>query len=113
MRIIKESRSLLPSCNRNPVLRSWIVLARAFRGHSLAGERRTILLHSCNRNPVLRSWIDLPAQGQGQVYLCRVKAKLRKGRRNATRPNETRAINFVHDQLAADRTLRVLAIVDF
>jgi putative transposase len=44
--------------------------------------------------------------------LSRVKAKLREDRRNATRPNETRAMDFVHDQLATDRKLRVLTIVD-
>ena len=42
----------------------------------------------------------------------RVKAKLREDRRNATRPNETWAMDFVHDQLATGRKLRVLTIVD-
>ena len=38
----------------------------------------------------------------------RVKAKLREGRCNATQPNETWAMDFVHDQLATGRKLRVL-----
>jgi putative transposase len=38
----------------------------------------------------------------------RVKAKLREDRQSATRPNEDRAMNFVHDQLATGRKLRVL-----
>jgi putative transposase len=42
----------------------------------------------------------------------RVKAKLREDRRPATRSNETWAMDFVHDQLASGRKLRVLTIVD-
>ena len=42
----------------------------------------------------------------------RVKAKLRDDRRNATRPNETWAMDFVHDQLATGRKIRVLTVVD-
>ena len=41
-----------------------------------------------------------------------VKAKLLDDRRNATRPNETWAMDFVHDQLATGTKLRVLTIVD-
>jgi transposase InsO family protein len=41
-----------------------------------------------------------------------VKAKLRQDRRLATRPNETWAMDFVHDQLATDSKLRVLTVVD-
>ena len=42
----------------------------------------------------------------------RVKAKLREDRSPAIRPNETWAMDFVHDQLATGRKLRVLTIVD-
>jgi putative transposase len=42
----------------------------------------------------------------------RVKAKLREGRMPATRTNETWAMDFVHDQLATGRRIRVLTIVD-
>jgi putative transposase len=42
----------------------------------------------------------------------RVKAKLRDDRMEATRPNETWAMDFVHDQLATGRKIRVLTIVD-
>jgi len=42
----------------------------------------------------------------------RVKAKLREGRVEATRANETWAMDFVHDQLATGAKLRVLTIVD-
>jgi putative transposase len=42
----------------------------------------------------------------------RVKAKLRDDRRPATQPNETWAMDFVHDQLATGRKIRVLTVVD-
>ena len=42
----------------------------------------------------------------------RVKAKLREGRKEASAVNETWAMDFVHDQLATGRKLRVLTVVD-
>ena len=42
----------------------------------------------------------------------RVKAKLREDRCEATRPNETWAMDFVHDQLATGRKIRILTVVD-
>lgn len=42
----------------------------------------------------------------------RVKAKLRDDRRNAIQPNETWAMDFVHDQLATGKKIRVLTVVD-
>ena len=42
----------------------------------------------------------------------RAKAKLRDDRRDATRPNETWAMDFVHDQLATGRNIRGLTVVD-
>jgi hypothetical protein len=41
-----------------------------------------------------------------------VKAKLHEDRHVDTQPNETWAMDFVHDQLATGRKLRVLTIVD-
>lgn len=41
-----------------------------------------------------------------------MKAKLREDRCPAVRANETWAMDFVHDQLATGRKLRVLTIVD-
>ncbi|MCA3246392.1 MAG: transposase family protein, partial [Azospirillum sp.] len=38
--------------------------------------------------------------------------KLREDRQVATRPTETWAMDFVHDQLATGRKIRVLAVVD-
>lgn len=42
----------------------------------------------------------------------RVKAKLREDRCEATGPNETWAMDFVHDQLATGRKIRILTGVD-
>jgi len=42
----------------------------------------------------------------------RVKAKLRDDRKESTGPNETWAMDFVHDQLATGRKIRVLTVVD-
>ena len=42
----------------------------------------------------------------------RVKAKLREDRKKAVGPNDVWAIDFVHDQLASGRKLRVLTVVD-
>lgn len=41
-----------------------------------------------------------------------VKAKLREDRQEAVGPNDARAIDFVHDQLAAGKKLRILTVVD-
>ena len=49
---------------------------------------------------------------RNKVPKRRVKAKLRDDRRSATRSNETWAMDFVHDQLATGRKIRVLTIVD-
>jgi putative transposase len=42
----------------------------------------------------------------------RVKAKLREDRAEAVGPNEVWAMDFVHDQLATGRKIRVLTVVD-
>src|SRR3546814_9237825 len=42
----------------------------------------------------------------------RVKAKLREGRAEAVGPNDVWAMDFVHDQLATGRKIRVLTVVD-
>jgi putative transposase len=42
----------------------------------------------------------------------RVKAKIREDRIVATKPNDTWAMDFVHDQLATGKKLRVLTVVD-
>jgi len=42
----------------------------------------------------------------------RVKAKLREDRALVIRPNDVWAMDFVHDQLATGRKLRILTVVD-
>jgi putative transposase len=55
---------------------------------------------------------ELGLQLRNKTPKRRVKAKLRGDRTPATRSNETWAMDFVHDQLATGRKLRVLTIVD-
>jgi len=42
----------------------------------------------------------------------RVKAKLREDRKDAVGPNDVWAMDFVHDQLATGRKIRILTVVD-
>ena len=65
-----------------------------------------------NQKKTRRVYRELGLQLRNKTPKRRVKAKLREDRRNATRPNETWAMDFVHDQLATGRKLRVLTIVD-
>jgi putative transposase len=41
-----------------------------------------------------------------------LQLRMREDRQSATRPNETWAMDFVHDQLATGRKLRLLTIID-
>jgi putative transposase len=59
-----------------------------------------------------RVYRELGLQLRNKVPKRRVRAKLRDDRKVATQPNETWAMDFVHDQLATGRKLRVLTIVD-
>ena len=62
------------------------------------------------QNP--RIYRELGLQLRNKTPKRRVKAKLRDDRKPATRSNETWAMDFVHDQLATGRKLRILTIVD-
>jgi putative transposase len=64
------------------------------------------------QNSMRRIYRELGLQLRNKTPKRRVKAKLRDDRRPATRSNETWAMDFVHDQLATRRKLRVLMIVD-
>jgi putative transposase len=64
------------------------------------------------QNKTRRVYRELGLQLHNKTPKRRVKAKLREDRRPATRSNETWAMDFVHDQLATGRRLRVLTIVD-
>ena len=64
------------------------------------------------QNKTRRIYRELGLQLRNKTPKRRVKAKLRDDRRPATRSNETWAMDFLHDQLATGRKLRVLTIVD-
>jgi putative transposase len=67
---------------------------------------------SINQKKTRRIYRELGLQLRNKTPKRRVKAKLRDDRKPATRSNETWAMDFVHDQLATGRKLRVLTIVD-
>lgn len=55
---------------------------------------------------------ELGVQLRNRTPKRRVKAKLRDYRKSATQPNETWAMDFVHDQLATGKSIRVFTVVD-
>ena len=65
-----------------------------------------------NPKRIYRLYKELGLQIRNKVPKRRVKAKLRDDRAVATQANQTWAMDFVHDQLATGRKLRVLTIVD-
>jgi hypothetical protein len=60
----------------------------------------------------LASYREMGLQLRNKMPKRRAKAKLREDRQSVTRPNETWAMDFVHDQLVIGRKLRVLTIID-
>ena len=65
-----------------------------------------------NHKKVRRIYNELGLQLRKKPPPRRVKAKLRDDRKEAAGPNETWAMDFVHDQLATGRKLRILTVVD-
>lgn len=65
-----------------------------------------------NHKKTRRVYNELGMQLRNRSPKRRVKAKLREDRCPAAAANETWAMDFVHDQLATGRKLRVLTIVD-
>lgn len=59
-----------------------------------------------------RLYTALGLQLRNKTPKRRVKAKLREDRCPAVQPNQTWAMDFVHDQLAMGKKLRVLTVVD-
>jgi putative transposase len=64
-----------------------------------------------NPKRIYRLYREMGLQLRNKTPKRRVKAKLREDRQSATRPNETWAMDFVHDQLVSGRKLRVLTII--
>lgn len=65
-----------------------------------------------NAKRVYRLYREMGLQLRNKTPKRRMKAKLREDREEASRANETWAMDFVHDQLATGRRIRVLTIVD-
>lgn len=65
-----------------------------------------------NHKRVRRLYIEMGLQLRNKTPKRRVKAKLRADRSEATSSNEVWAMDFVHDQLATGRKLRILTIID-
>ena len=65
-----------------------------------------------NMTKTRRIYYELGLQLRNKHPKRRVKAKLREDRREAAGPNEVWAMDFVHDQLATDRKLRILTVID-
>ena len=65
-----------------------------------------------NQKKTRRIYRELGLQLRNKTPKRRVKAKLREDRTEARQINETWAMDFVHDQLATGRKLRMPTIVD-
>ena len=65
-----------------------------------------------NIKKIRRIYNKLGLQLRNRSPKRRVKAKLREDRQEAAGPNEVWAMDFVHDQLALGKKLRILTIVD-
>lgn len=65
-----------------------------------------------NQKKTRRIYSELRMQLRIKTPKRRVKAKLRDDRTEAVGPNDIWAMDFVHDQLATGRKLRVLTVVD-
>ncbi|MFK4064113.1 IS3 family transposase, partial [Brucella anthropi] len=65
-----------------------------------------------NPKRIYRLYKEMGLQLRNKVPKRRVKAKLRADRTDATHSNHVWAMDFVHDQLATGKKLRILTIVD-
>lgn len=65
-----------------------------------------------NQKKTRRIYSELGLQLRNKTPKRRVKAKLREDREDAVAANEVWAMDFVHDQLATGRKLRLLTVVD-
>lgn len=65
-----------------------------------------------NQKKVYRIYKELGLQLRNKSPKRRVKAKLREDRTPAAHSNDVWAMDFVHDQLATGRKIRILTVVD-
>ena len=90
-----------------------VLLRREGWGINMIGAGKAI--DPVNRLPggtTRRIYNELGLQLRNKHPKRRVKAKLREGRQEAVGPNDVWAMDFVHDQLATGKKLRILTIVD-
>lgn len=85
--------------------------------HASAGYRRVHVLlkregWDVNVKRTYRIYRDLGLQLRNKTPKRRVKAKLRDDSQEAAGPNDVWAMDFVHDQLATGKKIRVLTVVD-
>lgn len=79
---------------------------------------RRVHVHLCrdgwkiNMKKTRRIYSELGLQLRNKHPKRRVKAKLRDDRQEAVGPNDVWAMDFVHDQLATGKKLRILTVVD-
>lgn len=65
-----------------------------------------------NAKKTYRIYKELGMQLRNKTPKRRAKAKLRENRKEAVCPNDVWAMDFVHDQLATGRKIRILTVVD-
>ncbi len=65
-----------------------------------------------NAKRIYRLYKEMGLQLRNKTPKRRVKAKLREDRTEAVHSNDVWAMDFVHDQLATGRKIRVLTVVD-
>ena len=65
-----------------------------------------------NAKKTYRVYKELGMQLRNRTPKQRVKAKLREDRKEAVAANDVWAMDFVHDQLATGRNIRILTVVD-
>lgn len=65
-----------------------------------------------NIKKTYRIYNEMGLQLRNKTPKRRVKAKLRDDRKDAVQTNDVWAMDFVHDQLATGRKLRVLTVID-
>ena len=73
---------------------------------------RTARAGLVNQKKARRIYHELGLQLRNKAPKRRVKAKLRDDRKDAKQPNETWAMDLVHDQPAKGNNIRVLIVVD-
>lgn len=67
---------------------------------------------SINQKKTRRIYRELGLQLRNKTPKRRVKAKLRDDRTEARHPNDTWAMDFIHNQLATGSKIRVLTVID-